>query len=82
MLLHSFSFVVEHIISFPELIKKKIVTIDSLFSLKKDDPAVIADLDENEKKKRSLERVRQIEARGLEKLGHPRMKKKLEDFLN
>ena len=28
------------------------------------------------------ERVRQIEARGLEKLGHPRMKKKLEDFLN
>ncbi len=27
------------------------------------------------------ERVRQIEARGLEKLGHPRMKKQLRDFL-
>ncbi len=62
--LFSTSFVIEHIISFPKLIKKKIVAIDSLISLKNDGPAPITDLDENEKKEilsRAMKKVKSIE---------------------
>ena len=62
--LFSASFVAEYIISFPELIKKNKVTIDSLISFKNDDPAVREDLDENGKKEalfRTMKKVKSIE---------------------
>ncbi len=65
-ILFSASFVVEHIISFPNLIKKKTVSINSLISLQTEDPPVIADSDEHNKneilsitmkKVKSIERI-------------------------